>query len=201
MSIEDQVTQAGSARVPARRAGENAPTRGAVPSTLARVLLAVSRIALGLVFLWAFADKVFGLGYATSSAQAWIHGGSPTKGFLANVHVGPLAAVLRSWAGQAWVDWLFMIGMGGIGLALVLGVGLRIAAGAGTAVMLMMWLAEWPLAKVTETGQATGSSNPIIDDHIIYVLVLLVLAATYAGDTWGLGRPWAAAVRHNPWLR
>ena len=44
--------------------------------------LAVLRVATGFVFLWAFLDKTFGLGYSTPSAKAWIHSGSPTLGFL-----------------------------------------------------------------------------------------------------------------------
>ena len=39
-----------------------------------------------------------GLGYATPSAKAWIHGGSPTKGFLSTVLSGdrhPARLVLR----------------------------------------------------------------------------------------------------------
>jgi thiosulfate dehydrogenase [quinone] large subunit len=200
MSIQDDMTKNGSTQISAQRAAETASAHGAVMTVAAGKLIAVLRIATGMVFLWAFADKAFGLGYATSSAKAWIHGGSPTQGFLATVHVGPLAATLRSWAGQPWADWLFMIGLAAIGLALVLGVAQRIAAITGTAMMLLMWLAEWPLAKATETGQATGSSNPVIDYHIAYALVLLVLAATYAGNTWGLGRRWADTVRHNHWL-
>ena len=44
--------------------------------------LAGLRIATGFIFLWAFLDKLFGLGYSTASAKSWIHGGSPTKGYL-----------------------------------------------------------------------------------------------------------------------
>ncbi len=57
--------------------------------------------------------------------------------------------------------------------------------------MAMMWLAEFPLAQHTSTGAASGSTNPITDYHLIYAVVLVVLAATYAGHTWGLGRLWA----------
>ena len=42
------------------------------------------RFAMGFIFLWAFFDKVFGLGFATTADKAWIRGGSPTTGFLAN---------------------------------------------------------------------------------------------------------------------
>jgi thiosulfate dehydrogenase [quinone] large subunit len=51
--------------------------------------VAVARMLLGFTFLWAFFDKTFGLGYTTTSSNAWIHSGSPTYGFLAHVKVGP----------------------------------------------------------------------------------------------------------------
>ena len=56
------------------------------------VVLAAIRISLGWIFLWAFVDKLFGLGFATPSARSWLNGGSPTKGFLANAATGPLRA-------------------------------------------------------------------------------------------------------------
>ncbi|WP_027941819.1 DoxX family membrane protein [Amycolatopsis taiwanensis] len=176
------------------------PPRGALITATAARLTAVLRIAIGFVFLWAFLDKTFGFGYTTPPARAWIHGGSPTAGFLRKVDVGPLAGAMRSWAGAPWADWLFMIGMAGVGVALLLGIGLRIAAVAGSAMMMLMWIAEWPPAKATQTGQATGSSNPIIDSHVIYALVLITLAALYAGNTWGLGRWWSRLIGKNRWL-
>ncbi|MGZ6807791.1 MAG: hypothetical protein ACXVGG_14375, partial [Mycobacteriaceae bacterium] len=87
----------------------------AVLTAAAAKALAVLRIATGFVFLWAFLDKTFGLHYATPSAKAWIHGGSPTKGFLTSVKVGPFQSVFHSIAGTWWADWLFMLGMLGIG--------------------------------------------------------------------------------------
>jgi hypothetical protein len=45
---------------------------GAASATAARYLLAGIRIAPGWVFLWAFLDKTFGLGFATTSEKAWI---------------------------------------------------------------------------------------------------------------------------------
>jgi thiosulfate dehydrogenase (quinone) large subunit len=172
-------------------------------SPLAGRVLAVLRITMGLVFAWAFVDKLFGLGYATPQANAWINGGSPTKGFLGSLDHGPLASMFHGWAGAAWADWLFMLGLAGVGVALLLGIGLRIAAIAGTLMMLFMWVAEWPLARATDAGQPTMSTNPIIDYHVVYALVLITLAVLAAGATWGLGRRWAKldVVRHNSWLR
>jgi thiosulfate dehydrogenase [quinone] large subunit len=171
------------------------------PST-AGYVLAVSRIALGFIFLWAFLDKMFGLGYSTTPAKAWVNGGSPTSGFLGNVEVGPLRSVFTSLAGSVVVDALFMLGMFAVGVALILGVGLRIAAAAATVIMLGMWAAEWPLSTLTFEGQPSGSTNPVVDYHLIYALLAIVLAVTAAGRVWGLGRVWESTslVRRLPWL-
>ena len=154
--------------------------------------LAVLRIATGYIFLWAFLDKLFGLRYSTTSAGAWIHGGSPTKGFLSHVAVGPLQGPMHSMAGTWWADGLFMLGMLAVGTATILGIALRPAAIAGAIIMALMWLAEFPPAQHTSAGAASGSSNPIVDYHVIYALALIVCAMTYAGHVWGLGRWWSS---------
>ncbi len=144
-----------------------------------RYTLAVTRLAMGWVFLWPFLDKLFGLGRATPADGAWINGGSPTSGFLGNATVGPFSSAYQNLAGNAWVDWLFMAALLGVGVALILGIGLRIAAISGGALLLMMWTAVLP-----------PENNPFLDDHIIYILVLVILALTSAGRTLGLGRTW-----------
>ncbi len=181
---------------------ETAHAPGPLLTTTAAKALAVLRIATGFVFLWAFLDKTFGLGYSTPSAKAWIHGGSPTKGFLASVDAGPFQSLAHDAAGTWWANWLFMLGMAGVGVALIAGIGLRVAAVSGTTIMALMWLAEFPLARHTSAGAASGSTNPLTDYHLIYALVLVVCALAYAGHTWGLGRIWARIpfVRRNRWL-
>ncbi|MER7367535.1 hypothetical protein AB0L44_41990 [Nonomuraea wenchangensis] len=149
---------------------------------------AVARISIGWVFLWAFLDKTFGWGFATPAAKAWINGGSPTTGFLKGTGENALGGFFSALAGQVWVDWLFMAGLAGVGLALVLGIGTRIAAGAGTAMLLLMWAAELPL-----------TTNPFMDEHIIYAIVIVGLALAGAGTTLGLGN--LPVVRRTPWLR
>ncbi|TDD46179.1 DoxX family membrane protein [Nonomuraea terrae] len=149
---------------------------------------AVARISLGWVFLWAFLDKTFGWGFATPAERAWVAGGSPTSGFLKGTQENALGGLFGALAGQVWVDWLFMAGLLGVGLALMLGVGLRIAAVAGPAMMVLMWAAQLPL-----------DSNPFMDDHLVYAVVIVGLALADAGATLGLGR--LAIVRRNPVLK
>jgi thiosulfate dehydrogenase [quinone] large subunit len=165
-------------------------TEPVVRSLAARRALAVLRIMFGFYFLWAFLDKTLGLGFSTPSERAWMNGGNPTKGFLSGVE-GPFAGFYNAIAGNALVNILFMVGLLGIGLALVLGIGLRVAALSGTVMYLLMWAAELPL-----------TTNPILDDHITGAVTLIVLALTAAGTTWGLGRWWASrpVVQQNHWL-
>ncbi|MER6537022.1 hypothetical protein ABT215_25120 [Streptomyces sp900105755] len=190
-----------------RRAGAAARSGSAVVATdthIARAyVLASLRLLTGFVFLWAFLDKTFGFGYATPSGKGWIDGGSPTKGFLSSVAAGPMESTFHTWAGDTWADWLFMLGLLGVGLALTAGVALRLAAVAGTAMMALMWMAEWPPAKHLSDGSVSMSTNPFADYHLIYAVVLIALAVVAAGDTLGLGRLWARLpfVRTNGWLR
>jgi thiosulfate dehydrogenase [quinone] large subunit len=165
------------------------------------IAIAALRVALGFVFLWAFLDKTFGLGYSTPSAKSWISGGSPTNGFLSHVAVGPLQSFFNNIAGTWWADLLFMVGLLTVGVALILGVALRLAAAAGTLMMLLMWAAEWPLAQFTSTGASNGSSNPFVDYHLIYALSAIVLAVIGAGTYFGLAKWWAGVTKNNAVLR
>jgi thiosulfate dehydrogenase (quinone) large subunit len=140
---------------------------------------AALRFSLGFIFLWAFLDKTFGLGFATPAERAWIAGGSPTLGFLTNATTGPFAGIFQAMAGSAIVDWLFMLGLLGIGAGLMLGVLVNISAVAGSVMMLLMWLAVLP-----------PTNNPFMDDHIIYIFALALLAIYKTGRFYGLGNWW-----------
>ena len=172
------------------RATDAVPTLESTGSRWARYVAAAVRLSVGWVFLWAFLDKTFALGHETGvdpttgvtdyfGPAAWIHGGSPTQGFLGNAVKGPLADFYSNLAGNVVVDWVFMVGLLGIGLALVLGIGMRIAAVSGALMLVMMWSAVLPPA-----------NNPFMDDHLVYALVLVLLALVGAGRTWGFGRAW-----------
>ena len=160
------------------------------------------RLAIGFEFLWAFLDKTFGLGYHTANANAWIHGGSPTTGFLSGVNVGPLQGTFHSLAGVTTVDWLFMLGLLGVGVALILGVALRPAAISGCTILLMMYVATWPFAK-TGGGAPTASTNPLVDDHIVSFMALVAIGAFAALSVGMISRRWSALtfVRSHSWLR
>jgi thiosulfate dehydrogenase [quinone] large subunit len=152
--------------------------------------IAALRIGAGFIFLWAFLDKTFGLHYSTASSKAWIHGGSPTKGFLGHVSVGPFQSAYHSMAGNGFIDWMFMLALLGVGTALILGVGLRIAAVSGVLLVGMMWFAVYPPAQYSSAGTATSSSNPFVDDHVLEALALIAIAAFGTASRLGLGAMW-----------
>jgi thiosulfate dehydrogenase [quinone] large subunit len=167
-----------------------------VTSLTGRRTLAVLRLATGFIFLWAFLDKTFGLGFSTVTKFAWINGGQPSQGFLNSPAVtGPLKPFFAAIASPT-SDVLFMLGMIAVGAAVMLGVGLRISAIAGTVILIFMYLAEWPFAA------NAGSTNPLVDYHLIYALALIVVAVLSAGDTWGFGQQWKSlgVVRDHRWL-
>lgn len=211
MAVHEHPHRSAGLRLPSFRRNRTAPAsapESAVSAhsethTVRAYVFASLRLLTGFVFLWAFLDKTFGLGYATQSGKGWIDGGSPTRGFLGGVAAGPMESTFHSWAGDAWADWLFMLGLLGIGLALIAGVALRFAAAAGTVMMALMWVAEWPPAQTLSDGSPSMSTNPFAEYHLIYAVVLIALAAVSAGDTLGVGKLWARLplVRRSPWLR
>jgi thiosulfate dehydrogenase [quinone] large subunit len=167
-----------------------ARTQQAPSNGRAAYFWAMARIALGITFLWAFFDKLFGLGFATCRdvktdvvtvmcEKAWAQGASPTTGFLKFATKGPLADFYQGLAGNIYIDILFMGGLLLIGSALLIGIGMRLATLSGVLLMLMMW-----------SAMLFPENNPIIDDHIIYSIVLLGLLASNSSQKWGLRSWW-----------
>jgi thiosulfate dehydrogenase [quinone] large subunit len=56
---------------------------------------------------------------------------------------------------------------------------MRLAAAAGALLLVMMW-----------SVVLRPENNPFMDDHLIYAMVIVLLALTSAGRTFGLGRFW-----------
>jgi thiosulfate dehydrogenase [quinone] large subunit len=196
MAVIHQHTNVGNVGVAA------APATTAGTTAVTHRVLAALRIAFGFTFLWAFVDKLFALGFHTGYDQAgtldrfgdaaWINGGSPTEGFLKFGADGPFKGFYNSIGGTVWADTLFMLGLLGLGVALILGIGMRFAAVAGATLYLLMWTVALP-----------PESNPLIDDHILGAISLVALTLLNACHTWGLGDWWSGTplARKYPVLR
>jgi len=127
------------------------------------------RFSLAFIFLWAFFDKTFGLGFSTLKTAAWVNGGSPTTGFLTNAVKGPLAefftGLTQITLGEViLVDWIFMLGLLGVGLSLLLNRFTKWGSISGVLMMVLMYLAVFP-----------PTTNPLLDDHIVYIFAFLLI--------------------------
>jgi len=177
-------------------------------SKLGWVALSISRILIGFVFLWAFFDKLIGLGFTTCRSKeegstaidvmcdsAWLSGGKITEGYLGSSS-GPLGDFYSGLGAQRWTDWIFMIGLLGIGLALILGIGTKIAAWSSVAMLALMYTSHaWPFS--------AGMTNPFVDEHIIYAVAGVgIVFVELQRQAVGLGTLWRKLpfVKNYAWL-
>jgi thiosulfate dehydrogenase (quinone) large subunit len=141
--------------------------------------LAVVRIAFGFLFLWAFLDKVFGLGFSTKPEMSVLSGASATAGYLSKGTSGAFAEMFQGFAASSVVEWLFLAGLLLLGIAFLFGIGMRLAVWGGVLFMALLWLTNFP-----------PKNNPILDDHVLYLLTILAIGQAKAGDVFGLGTRW-----------
>jgi len=146
------------------------------------------RVALGWVFFQAGVQKILN--------PEWT-----AAGYLTNVPEGnPLLSMWASFAGNPVIDFLNAWGAALLGICLILGLLVRWSAFWGAVMMLFYW------ASGLEGGLTQGlpvANGWIVDEHIIYALLLFGLGAIGAGRVLGLDRlveQWPI-VKNNSWLR
>lgn len=161
------------------------------PLTFKHYFWGILRVAIGLIFLWAFFDKVYGLGFSTCRdsetglvsymcENAWVNGGSPTLGFLKFGTHGPFSGFYQGLAGSVVVDWMFMLGLLFVGLTLTFGIMIRLGSLTASLMLFLMWTALLP-----------PEHHPFIDDHIIYALLVLGFAFVHTCRHLGFGGWWS----------
>lgn len=156
------------------------------------------RLLLGWSFMWAFLDKMFGLGFATCRLEdgaidfgcdaAMMQGGSPTYGFLNFATQGSHTGGWVDWMAPSaadsinYADVLFMLALLLGGAALMLGIGVRMAAIGGAILMAFLFVAVdvWP------------QNNPVNSSHVIEGAAFLGIAYVGPGpfslQRWFEGR-------------
>ena len=151
-------------------------------NTAEKVSVLLLRLSIGWLFFYAGWSKVITF---FTDAKDWT-----AAGFLGNIP-GPFAPLFSGIAGNVLVDYLNAYGLLLVGAALILGVLVRWSAFWGIVIMVLYYLASFP-----------AEHAYIVEDHFIYALVLVVLAAVGAGRVWGLDRALenSGFVKSNPWL-
>ncbi len=130
-----------------------------------KIIMNILRILMSFIFLWAFFDKLFGLGFATKTKEAWINGGSPTHGFLSFATKGPFVEFFHYIASLPITDWIFMGSLLFIGLTLLFNKYIRFGVTIGIILLSFMYL-----------SLLQPANNPVIDEHIIYIFVLILIS-------------------------
>lgn len=168
-------------------------------SQISRYGVALLRIVVGIIFVWAGAEKTLNGGpkgfdasgflkFATNGTLGWpfVTGTpdpkavyNPTHGFWVSLADNPTAMTI--------VNTLVVAGEVCIGIALVLGVVTRFAGAMGALMMALFFFAGWSF------------NNGIVEEHLTYGVVLLALAGMGAGNYYGLDR--VLGERVPPWFR
>lgn len=125
------------------------------------------RLTLGWMFFYAGITKVLDPKF---SAAGYLKGAKTLVGFyswLASASILPIVNFLNEW------------GLTLLGISLILGIGVRLSSIFGAGLMLLYYLPilDFPYP------------NPhsfIVDEHVIYLFILLYFAAIRAGRTYGL---------------
>ncbi len=125
-----------------------------------KYLILTTRILFGILFLWSGISKL-------------ITGFNPS-GYLNNATSGPFETYFMSMAGNPVITFLVIWGEILIGLGIISGILLRLASFFGIILMTLLYFTVFP------------PSTGLINQHIIYILVFLILSVFGAGRIYGL---------------
>jgi thiosulfate dehydrogenase [quinone] large subunit len=132
-----------------------------------KLIIFVLRISIGWVFFYAGITKLLNPSW---TAAGYLASAKTFSGFYQWLASPDLIAVVNSLN-----EWGLIL----IGTCLILGIFVRLASVFGSLIMLLYYFPILIFPKV-------GTNAFIIDEHIIYILVLLLLASKQAGLAWGL---------------
>ncbi len=153
-------------------------------SKFQKLSLLALRLGMGWLFFYAGVTKITDPAW---SAAGYLKNAKTFTGFyewLASPAVLPLTNFLNEW------------GLTIIGAALIIGLFTKLGSWLGAILMVLYYFPVLEFPKV-------GAHSYIVDEHIIYALAFLVLAAFSAGRFWGLEK-WCASLpicRRYPKLR
>ncbi|MGD0121628.1 MAG: DoxX family protein [Candidatus Limnocylindrales bacterium] len=167
---------------------------------ISRYGVALLRVVVGVIFIWAGLDKVFNGGapgnwsaqaylkFATNGTLGWpFVTGTPDPNAIYNPTHGFWVSLANNDVAMTIVNNLVVAGEMCIGIALILGILTRFAGAMGALMMAFLFLAGWSF------------TNGIVEEHLTYAVVLLALAGMGAGNYYGLDR--LVGDRFPTWFR
>jgi len=159
--------------------------------------VAVLRVGVGIIFLWAGLEKVIGtggewsaagfLGFGTGGTMGWPFASGGVEGVIYNPTHDIWVAFVDNPTAMTAINLLVPWGQIGIGVSLILGLLTRFGAAMGTLMMLLFFVAAWDF----QFG--------IVNQHLTYALVTFFIGYIGAGNFFGLDR--SVGQRVGPGLR
>ena len=149
------------------------------PEQKGKIALAVLREVLGFMLIWAFFDKLLGLGRLTDKSAAMINGGSPTEYYLSQLVSGPFEGMWNALAGNQFIDLLLMFGLFAVGFALMFGIASRLSVIGMVIMMVLMYTLCIP-----------PDDNILVDYHIAYICGILAVYWLGGFDRISLKKYW-----------
>lgn len=149
-----------------------------------KLSLFLLRVSLGWMFLYAGITKILNPEW---SAGGYLKGAKTFVGlyqWLAQPEILPFINFINEW------------GLTLLGISLILGIFVRLSGVLGAALMAMYY---FPILQFPYPNP----NSFIVDQHIVYILVLVFFASIRAGRMWGLER-WCSNLpvcSKVPWLR
>lgn len=155
-----------------------------VTGRIHQIGLALFRVLVGVIFLWAGIEKFTGaepfsaagfLKFGTLGTLGWpFVTGTPADGTVFNPTHDFWVSLAGNATAMSLVNFLVVAGEIGIGVALIVGLFTRFAAAMGTLMMLLFFFAAWDFA------------YGIVNQHLTYALVCATLTGLGAGRYYGL---------------
>lgn len=145
-------------------------------------ILFLTRIAMGWLMFYAGITKVLDPEW---TAAGYLNNAKTFSGFFSSLTapgILPFINFINEW------------GLTLLGVSLILGIFVRLSSVLGAALMLLYYfpVLEFPII---------APHSYIVDEHIIYTLVLLAFAALRVGRSWGLDSKFASRTpSYGKWL-
>lgn len=148
--------------------------------------VALLRIVVGIIFLWAGLEKLLGAGpegfsaggflqFGTAGSLGWpFVSGEVAEGTVYNPTHDLWVGLAENTTAMSIINILVPWGQLGIGISLVLGLLTRFGAIMGALMMLFFFLAAWEFA------------YGIVNQHLTYLVICLAIAGLGAGKYFGL---------------
>ena len=146
--------------------------------------VAIGRIVIGVIFLWAGLEKVIGgagewsakgfLAFGTSGTLGWPFVTEVVEGTVFNPTHEFWVGLSANAGAMSAINLLVPFGQVAIGTSLILGIATRFASAMGALMMLFFFFAAWDFA------------YGIVNQHLTYAVVTLGLGIIGAGNYYGL---------------